>query len=75
MTIGAVSAAIAFFADMGLYSYVVKSAGIGSSQIMSMFTLIPFTEMQFELIAIFLLLGIVTGVAASIISLHKNLSN
>jgi hypothetical protein len=34
-----------------------------------------FSDMQTELLAIFLLLGTVTGVAASIISLHKNLNN
>ncbi len=75
VTIGALSATIAYFADMGLYSYVIKSAGGGTSQVMNMFSLIPFSDMQIELLAIFLLLGIVTGVAASIISLHKNLSN
>jgi cell division transport system permease protein len=75
VTIGAVSAAIAFFADLGLYSYVIKTAAPGDSQIMNMFTLIPFSDMQTELLLIFLLLGIVTGVAASIISLHKNLNN
>jgi cell division transport system permease protein len=75
VTIGALSAAIAFFADLGLYSYVLKTAAPGDSQIMNMFTLIPFSDMQTELLAIFLLIGTVTGVAASIISLHKNLNN
>lgn len=75
VTIGAFSAAIAFFADFGLYNYVIKTAAPGDSQIMNMFTLIPFSDMQTELLAIFLLLGTVTGVAASIISLHKNLNN
>lgn len=75
VTIGAVSALIAFFADMGLYSYIVKSMGTGTSQIMSMFTLVPFADMQVELLAVFLLLGIITGVVASVVSLHKNLSH
>ena len=75
VTIGALSATIAFFADLGLYDYVSKTAGAGSSQVMNMFTLIPFSDMQTELLVIFLLLGIVTGVAASIVSLHKNLNN
>ncbi len=75
VTIGAFSATIAFFADMGLYSYVVNSMGSGSSQIMNMFSLVPYSDMQTELLAIFLLLGIVTGVTASMVSLHKNLSN
>lgn len=75
VTIGAVSAIIAFFADMWLYGYVVKSMGTATSQIMSMFTLVPFGEMQAEILIIFLLLGIVTGVVASVVSLHKNLSH
>ena len=75
VTIGAVSALIAFFADMGLYSYIVKSMGTGTSQLMSMFTLVPFGSMQAELLIVFLLLGIVTGVVASVVSLHKNLSH
>lgn len=75
VTIGAISAAIAYFTDMGLYAYVVKNVGIGSSQLMSMFALVPFADMSIELLAIFLLLGTVTGVAASIISLHRNLGN
>jgi cell division transport system permease protein len=75
VTIGAISAAIAFFADFGIYSYVLKSAGTGSSQMFNMFSLIPFSDMQTELLAVFLLLGIVTGVVASLVSLHKNLNN
>ncbi|MBQ4141294.1 MAG: ABC transporter permease [Clostridia bacterium] len=75
VAIGAVSAAIAYFADMGIYNYVLKNAGVGTSQIMNMFSLIPFSDMQVELLAIFMLLGIVTGVVASIVSLQKNLSN
>ena len=75
VTIGALSAAIAFFADLGIYNYVLKSAGTGSSQIINMFSLIPFSDVQTELLAVFLLLGIVTGVVASIVSLHKNLNN
>lgn len=75
VTIGALSAAIAFFADMGIYNYVIKNAGDGTSQIMNMFTLVPFSDMKMELLVVFMLLGTVTGVVASIVSLHKNLSN
>ena len=75
VTIGAVSATAAYFADLGLYDYVSKTAGTGGSQVMNMFSLIPFSDMKTELLVIFLLLGIVTGVVASIVSLHKNLNN
>ncbi|MGM9643248.1 MAG: FtsX-like permease family protein, partial [Eubacteriales bacterium] len=75
VTIGFLSAMIAFFADMGLYNYVVRAAEGGTSQLSAMFTLIPYSDMQAELLATFLILGIVTGVVASIVSLHKNLSN
>jgi hypothetical protein len=40
-----------------------------------MFDLVPYAEMQTELLAVFILLGVVTGVAASVISLQKNLNN
>ncbi len=75
VTIGAVSALIAFFADMGIYNYILSSAGEETSGLMGMFTLVPFSDMQTELLIVFVLLGAVTGVVASIISLHKNLSN
>jgi len=75
VAIGALSAAIAFFADMGIYNYVITNAGDGTSQIMNMFTLVPFSDMKLELLVVFMLLGTVTGVVASIVSLHKNLSN
>lgn len=75
VTIGAVSALIAYFADMGLYSYIAGSMGTGTSQLMSMFTLVPFADMKAELLIIFLLLGIVTGTVASLVSLQKNLSH
>lgn len=75
VTIGTLSAAIAFFADFGIYSYVLKSAGTGGSQMINMFSLIPFSDMQTELLLVFLLLGTVTGVVASLVSLHKNLNN
>ncbi len=75
VTIGIVSALAAFFIDMGVYDYVVKMTEGGNAQISNMFTLIPYSDMQAELLTIFLLLGTVTGVAASVVSLHKNLSN
>ena len=73
--IGVFSAIAAFFADMGLYSYVVKSMAGGTSQLLDMFTLVPYSDIQTELLLIFVLLGTVTGSVASIVSLHKNLSN
>ncbi len=75
VTIGALSALIAFFADMGIYNYILKNTEGGTSQLAQMFTLVPFSDMQAELLIIFLLLGTGTGVVASIVSLHKNLSN
>ena len=75
VVIGVFSALIAFFADMGLYSYVVKSMDGGTSQLLDMFTLVPYSDMQAELLLVFILLGTVTGSVASIVSLHKNLSN
>ena len=75
IVIGVLSAVIAFFADMGLYSYVAQSMDGGTSQFLDMFTLIPFSDMQIEFLVVFVLLGTVTGIVASIVSLHKNLSN
>lgn len=75
VTIGFISAMLAFFIDMGIYNYVVKTSQAGTSQLSAMFTLIPYSDMRAQLLAVFLLLGIVTGVVASIVSLHKNLSN
>ena len=75
VAIGALSAFIAYFVDMGLYNYVANSMGEGTSQLLDMFTLVPYSEMQAELMLVYLLLGTVTGVVASVISLHKNLNN
>ena len=75
VSIGALSAVIAFFADMGLYGYAVKMMEGESEGILNMFNLVPYAEMQTELLAVFIMLGVVTGVAASVISLQKNLNN
>ena len=75
VVIGVVSALIAFFADMGIYSYVASSMEGGTSQLLDMFTLVPYSDMSMEFLVIFILLGTVTGIVASIVSLHKNLSN
>ncbi len=75
VAIGTISALVAFFADMGIYGYIVKSNSGGASQLSQMFTLVPFSDMGVELLIVFMLLGTLTGVAASIVSLHKNLSN
>ena len=75
VVIGVVSALIAFFADMGIYSYVAKSMEGGTSQLLDMFTLVPYSDMKVEFLVVFMLLGTVTGTVASIVSLHKNLSN
>lgn len=75
VVIGVVSALAAYFADMCLYSYVVNSMEGGTSQLLNMFTLVPYSDMQTELLLIFILLGTVTGSVASIVSLYKNLSN
>ncbi len=75
VAIGVLSALIAFFADFGIYNYILMSTEGETSQLSQMFTLVPFSDMQAELLAVFLLLGTVTGVVASIVSLHKNLSN
>lgn len=75
VVIGVVSALIAFFADMGIYSYVASSMEGGTSQLLDMFTLVPYSDMSMEFLIVFILLGTVTGIVASIVSLHKNLSN
>jgi cell division transport system permease protein len=75
VTIGAVSAIIAFFADMGLYGYASKMMEGETEGVLNMFSLVPYADMQAELLVLFVLLGVVTGVAASIISLQKNLNN
>jgi cell division transport system permease protein len=75
VSIGALSAIIAFFADMGLYGYAAKMIEGESEGILNMFDLVPYAEMQVELLLLFVLLGVVTGVAASVISLQKNLNN
>jgi len=46
-----------------------------SEGVLNMFSLVPYADMQAELLVLFLLLGVVTGVVASIISLQKNLNN
>jgi cell division transport system permease protein len=75
VSIGALSAIIAFFADMGLYGYAAKMIEGESEGILNMFDLVPYAEMQVELLLLFVLLGVVSGVAASVISLQKNLNN
>ena len=75
VTIGAASAAIAFFADKWIYDYAIKMMEGESKGLLDMFELVPYAEIQTELLVLFLLLGVVTGVAASIISLQKNLNN
>lgn len=75
VAIGTISAFIAFFANMGLYGYVGSTLEKGTSQLLDMFTLVPYSDMQAGLLAVYLLIGIVTGVIASVVSLHKNLSN
>jgi hypothetical protein len=60
---------------MGLYGYAAKMMEGESEGILNMFDLVPYAEMQTELLAVFIMLGVVTGVAASVISLQKNLNN
>ena len=60
---------------MGLYSYASKMMEVETEGVLNMFSLVPYSDMQAELLVLFLLLGVVTGVAASIISLQKNLNN
>ena len=75
IVIGVFSAVVAFFADMGIYSYIVKTMDGGTSQLLDMFSLVPYSDMQMELLLVFILLGTVTGTVASVVSLYKNLSN
>ena len=75
VTIGAVSAVIAFYADKGIYNYVARMMEGESKGLLDMFSLVPYAEIQSELLVLFVLLGVVTGVIASVISLHKNLNN
>ena len=75
IAIGAISALLAYFADMGLYNYILKNSAGESSSLLEMFELVPFAELGIELLIVFILFGVVTGVVASMVSLHKNLKN
>ena len=67
--IGLFSSGIAF----GIEYYIYKTVQTMVESDYSMFTIIPFTDVQSWLMLIFVGIGVLTGVIGSSISLHKNL--
>ncbi len=67
LIIGIVSAALSFGAQFLLYKYLMLEL-IGQYEVI---TIIPFSDLQYYLIAGFAVIGIVTGFIGSIISLKK----
>ncbi len=67
--IGLLSSVVAFFADMGIYSYILSAVGTDN-----IIVLVPFSQMGTMLLVTFLLIGILCGIAASLLSIRKNLS-
>lgn len=67
--IGLFSALISYFISKGIYRYAVSSAA-GKLQ---MIEFVPFSEFRLILIAGFVAIGVLTGIAASVMSLRRNL--
>jgi cell division transport system permease protein len=67
--IGLLSSFVAYFADMGIYSYILSAVGTDS-----IITLVPFSEIGTMMLPAFLFIGVISGIAASLLSIRKNLS-
>ena len=69
VTIGLVSGALSFFIEWYMYSYIHTSVQTEVQFI----TLMPFADIKYIVLAGFLIIGIVTGIVGSCISLRKHL--
>ena len=69
VVIGLFSAIISYFISKGIYRYAIGSA-TGKLQ---MIEFVPFSEFRLVLIAGFIAIGVLTGIAASVMSLRRNL--
>lgn len=67
--IGLLSSLIAYFADMGIYNYILKLVDADN-----IIVLVPFSDINILLLVAFLAIGILSGVAASLLSIRRNLS-
>lgn len=69
--IGLLSSILAYIADAELYKYVLRIADAE----LEMLEFISFGEVNFILLFGFMAIGILTGIAASMVSIHKNLKS
>ncbi|MCQ2354247.1 MAG: ABC transporter permease [Clostridia bacterium] len=69
--IGFVSSIIAYIADAELYKYVLRNMG----EELKMIQFVPFKDVNTILLLGFLAIGVLTGITASLFSIHKNLKS
>jgi len=67
--IGVASAGAAFFATKELYIYILKTRAVG----LDMIKVIPFDSLSHDLLIAYIIVGAVTGIVGSVISLRKNI--
>lgn len=71
LMIGLISGLVAFFTDAGIYKYLLTH----SADSLQMLELAPAGSVNIIMLLGFLAIGTLTGIFASVISLHKNLSH
>ena len=69
LLLGLFSAVVAFFLQWGLYAGI--SAGIGASDTLQLLDILPFTVLWVPVLAIFIIVGLLVGVAGSLMAIRK----
>lgn len=69
LLLGCFSAIIAFFLQWGLYAGI--SAGIDASDTLQLLDILPFTELWAPVLGIFVLVGLLVGIAGSLMAIRK----
>lgn len=69
LLLGLFSAVVAFFLQWGLYAGI--SAGIGASDTLQLLDILPFTVLWVPVLVIFIIVGLLVGVAGSLMAIRK----
>ena len=69
LLLGLFSAVVAFFLQWGLYAGI--SAGIGASETLQLLDILPFTVLWGPVLVIFIIVGLLVGVAGSLMAIRK----
>ncbi len=71
IVIGLLGALLAFFAVQGVYAYLCSRLAKSADSIRSLLTLIPFSDLAWPLLGLFVLGGVATGFFASMLAIKK----